>query len=310
MNGASMANLYWKHQNKVSELETKPFPTEADFEKYLFENQNLLGDDLFIIKRQVRTGTKEDILDMIGVDRDSRICIIELKNVEATEDIVPQALRYAIWAETNPDSIKNLWLECKNKPDDINIDWDNLEIRILLVAPAFRQNVLKISKKINYKTELYKVLRYSDSDNEFVSVEILEEDEKKIVSTHAKEEWDWKYYEANHDKDSVENFRKAVHQIDDLCKKQKWNVPFNLNKAYVGFKKGKHVLFDVGWVSISTWCVHIKVPEKTAKEFPCKNWRYHNYEKSFNNAVFRPNDPSNLNIDELKGLFEIAYKRK
>ena len=155
MNGASMANLYWKHQNKVSELETKPFPTEADFEKYLFENQNLLGDDLFIIKRQVRTGTKEDILDMIGVDRDSRICIIELKNVEATEDIVPQALRYAIWAETNPDSIKNLWLECKNKPDDINIDWDNLEIRILLVAPAFRQNVLKISKKINYKTELY-----------------------------------------------------------------------------------------------------------------------------------------------------------
>ena len=40
--------------------------------------------------------------DVIGVDQDGRVCIVELKNVEADESILPQALGCAIWAETNP----------------------------------------------------------------------------------------------------------------------------------------------------------------------------------------------------------------
>ena len=152
-----MVNLYWKNNNQITDVEEKPFINEADFEKFIFDNQNILGGDISIIHRQIRSGTKDGIPDMIGIDTDNRICIIELKNIEANEDIVPQALQYAIWAETNPDSIKSLWLECKNKPEDLKPDWDNLDIRILLVAPNFKQNVLKMSKKINYPVELYKV---------------------------------------------------------------------------------------------------------------------------------------------------------
>ena len=59
------------------------------------------------------------------MDQDSRACILELKNEEAGEDILPQALRYAIWAETNPDSIKAIWLESKRKPEGIELDWEN-----------------------------------------------------------------------------------------------------------------------------------------------------------------------------------------
>ncbi len=65
------------------------------------------------------------------VDCDARICIIELKNDEASEDILPQALGYAICAETNPDSIRAIWLESKQKPEDIEIDWDKLDIRVI-----------------------------------------------------------------------------------------------------------------------------------------------------------------------------------
>ena len=100
-----MVNLYWKNKNQIKDVEEKRFLNEADFEKFIFDNQSILGGDISIIHRQVRSGTKDGIPDMIGIDTDNRICIIELKNSEAVEEIVPQALQYAIWAETNPDSI-------------------------------------------------------------------------------------------------------------------------------------------------------------------------------------------------------------
>ena len=216
-----MVNLYWKNKNTVKDVEEKPFINEAEFEKFIFDNQNILGGDISIIYRQIRSGSKDGIPDMIGIDTDNRICIIELKNVEAVEEIVPQALQYAIWAETNPDSIKSLWLECKSKPEDLKPDWDNLDIRILLVAPSFRQNVLKMSKKINYPVELYKVRRYGIDEDEFISVEVLESEDKKIVSTKAKEDWSWEFYEKEHSKESMLQFKNAVEQIEKNCKELK-----------------------------------------------------------------------------------------
>lgn len=75
-----MTNLYWKTKNGTITLEPKPFKSETDFEQYIFENQEVLGGDINIIHRQIRTGSKQGIADMIGVDQDSRICIIEVKN--------------------------------------------------------------------------------------------------------------------------------------------------------------------------------------------------------------------------------------
>ena len=76
-----MVNLYWKTKDQTRNLILKPFNTEAEFERYIFENQELLGD-LFILHRQIRTGNKQGIPDMIGVDQDSQICVIEMKNKE------------------------------------------------------------------------------------------------------------------------------------------------------------------------------------------------------------------------------------
>ena len=117
-----MVNLYWKSKNQTTDVEHRPFPSELDFEQFIFKNQGILGGDVFIIHRQIRTGSKQGIPDMLAVDQDSRICIIEIKNEEAEESILPQALQYAIWAETNPDSIKAIWLESKQKPEGITID--------------------------------------------------------------------------------------------------------------------------------------------------------------------------------------------
>ena len=100
-----MTNLYWRTEGKTRNLIPKPFESETEFEEYIYKNQELLGD-IFIIHRQIRTGSKQGIPDLLGVDQDESVCIIEMKNIEVSEEILPQVLGYAIWAETNPDSIK------------------------------------------------------------------------------------------------------------------------------------------------------------------------------------------------------------
>ena len=97
-----MLNLYWKSKEQTRNLVEMPFGSEAELERYIFDNQEILGGDVFIIHRQIRTGSKEGIPDMLGVDQDERVCIIELKNEMADEAILPQALNYAIGPRPTP----------------------------------------------------------------------------------------------------------------------------------------------------------------------------------------------------------------
>lgn len=39
-----MLNLYWKSEGQTRSLIEKPFKSEAEFEKYVFDNQDILGD--------------------------------------------------------------------------------------------------------------------------------------------------------------------------------------------------------------------------------------------------------------------------
>jgi hypothetical protein len=289
-------------------LVEKPFPSEAELEKFIFGNQQVLGGDIFIMYRQIRTGSRQGIPDMLGVDRDSRVCIIELKNDKADESILPQALGYALWAETNPDSIKAIWLESKLRPEGIEIDWDNLDIRIILIAPAFKSTVPRMAGKIGYPVDLMQVRRYSFEKEEMIIIETLEEEpQHKGGSTKAKEEWDWDYYKSEHGEEAVGDFRKTVEAIASFVKKQGWNLPYNLNKYYTGFKLGNRVVFSVQWGGTYSWNLAIRVPENIAKDFKGK-FEFQRFEASFNLAIFRPPKLDPSDITELEPLFVEAYK--
>jgi len=304
-----MLNLYWKTGGQTRSLIEKPFKSEAEFEKYIFENQDLLGD-IFIIYRQIRTGHKQGIPDMLGVDQDSRICIIELKNVEADESILPQALSYGIWAETNPDSVKALWLESKEKPEDVEIDWDNMDIRLILIAPAFKATVLHMASKIGYSIDLVQVRRYYFEDEEFLVVEILEEEKRPRVSTtKSMGNWDWDYYEAEHGKEATTQFRTAVNALNSFVQQQGWDLPYNINKYYTGFKLGNKVVFSVQWSGTYAWKLAIKLPRELARAFQAAHWEFQSYDETFRNAIFRPVTAKVLQINELEPLLTEAYKR-
>lgn len=306
-----MLNLYWKSPQQTKSLADKPFPSEAALEKYIFDHQELLGGDITIIYRQIQTGSREGIPDMLGVDQDERICVIELKNVEADESILPQALGYAMWAETNPDSIKAIWLESKRKPEEIQMDWDNLDIRIILIAPAFKSTVARMARKINYPIDLIQVRRFSLQEDEFILVETLEPEARpKVVTTKPKGEWDWAYYEGEHGSEAATQFRYVVEAITVFCQQKGWDLPYNLSKYYTGFKSGNRIVFDVVWGSSYTWKVEMKLAPGHADSFRGQHWEFQRYDHDFRNAVFRPLNPAtaHLNINELEPFFETAYQ--
>ena len=303
-----MPNLYWKHEASTKNIPVKDFPSERDFEEYVFKNQDLLGD-IIIIYRQIRSGTRQGIPDMLGVDPDGNICLIEMKNVQVSEDVLPQVLSYAVWAETNPDSIKAIWLEAKNKPEDINIDWDSIQIRIIIIAPSFNPNVLRMSSKINYAVDLIQIQRFSDDQDEFILVEALEDtSHKKVGITKPMGDWSWEYYEENHGKDATAEFKKTVDALAAFVKEQKWNLTYNLNKYYTGFKLGYKIVYSVQWDSTQKWSLKLKIPEEVAKNYKSQKWAYQRYDKSFNDAIFRTLSGNYENIDELKDLLILAYK--
>lgn len=305
-----MLNLYWKSDGQTRSLVEQPFKSEAELEKYIFDNQELLGGDLSIIYRQIRTGSKQGIPDMLGVDQDDRICLIELKNVEATEDVLPQALGYAIWAETNPDSIKAIWLESKNKPEDAQIDWDNLDIRVLLIAPSFNDAVQRMAGKIGYQVDMVQVRRYSFEKEEFVLVEVSKPKPiAKGTTTKPAGTWDWDYYESEHGKEATGQFRQAVDAVAALVKRQGWDIQPNLNKYYTGFKLGNKVLFSVMWGGAYAWKLRFKLAEDEARDFTGEHWEFQSYDSTFKEATFRPLHPNAPDVRELEPLFVLAYKR-
>lgn len=303
-----MLNLYWKTGGQTRSLIEKPFPSEADLEKYVFEHQDILGD-IFIIHRQIRTGSKQGIPDMLGVDQDARICIIELKNVEADESVLPQALGYAIWAETNPDSIKALWLESKQKPEDIEIDWDNLDIRLVLIAPAFKDTVPRMVDKIGYDVDLFQIRRYVFEAEEFLVVELVEAQSRpKATTTKPAGDWNWEYYEAQHGKEATAQFRRAVEALAAFAKKQGWDTPYNLNKRYTGFKIGNKVVFNIHWSGTAAWHLHLKLSPGVADDFKGTYWEFQSYNHNFRQAILRPLHPNTPTLDEIEPLLIRAYK--
>lgn len=304
-----MQNLYWKmSKGKTVNLTDTPFSSEQAFEEYLHRNQEILGD-VFIFKRQIHSGSKQGIPDMLGVDRDGKICLIELKNGTVTEDVLPQVLQYAIWAETNPDSIKALWLEARERPEDKEINWESLEIRILVVGPAFRFNVLNMSNKIGYEVALFEVRRFVAGREEFVLVEKLEEQQLgKSGVTKGLETYDREFYEKKHGKQATKEFMRAASEIESIAKRRSWKVQKKFNKQYLAFKYGNNNPFGVNWIGARAWNIHIKVPKPQAESFKAENWEMQSYNPGWKEAVFKRKNPK-AKVSALEKLLADAYEK-
>ncbi|MCK4809866.1 MAG: hypothetical protein KAS99_02890 [Candidatus Omnitrophica bacterium] len=303
-----MPNLFWKNiKGKTVNVVESPFRSEEEFESYLYQTKEVFGD-IFILKRQIRASSGRDIPDMIGIDKENNVVIIEMKNGEVDENIIPQVLRYAIWAETNPDSIKALWLEYKDKPEDISINWDSLNVKIIVIAPSIKLSVLKTVNKINYEVEILKVNKFAVERNEFILVDKLEpEIPRNQKITRGRGVYDKDFYLENYNNKSVKVFFHTINKIEKLVKEKKWKLDKKINKGYVSFKYGFPNVFGITWVGSKTFCVFFKLSKNIASKVKISGIQPYRYEEQWNQVLYKVDD-KDYDVYKLMPLFEASYK--
>lgn len=300
-----MANLFWKTKEGTKILLAKPFKSEEAFEKMIFKTPEIL-EDIFLIKRQVRGGKKGGIPDIVGIDNDGNICIVEMKNVRVDASIIPQVLQYAFWAETNPDSIKSLWLECENKPDDLVITWDSFQVRIIVIAPQILRSTLDIVNKINYPVDLIEIKQWVEGENRILLVNKLEnEPQSKIKPVRGLPEYDEDFYKREYNRKSAEKFLMYVKEVEKIIEEHDWNLETKYNKYYCGFKAGFFNAFGIKWVGSKTFAFFFKLSEKDAKKV---NIPMTKYESQWKEAVYYI-DPEKTKTRDFFSLFEMAYTK-
>ena len=301
-----MANLFWKTNGETKSLLATPFKTEEEFEREVFNTQEIF-EDIFFIKRQIRGGNKTGIPDIVGLDNDGNVCIIEMKNVTVDASIIPQVLQYAFWAETNPDSIKSLWLECENKPDDLTITWDSFQVRIIVIAPSILRSTLDIVEKINYPVDLIEVKRWVEAHNTIFLVNKLEAEQKtpRPRPTSGLQVYDEDFYKMEYNKESAIQFIKYAKDVEKLINSKDWTLELKFNKYYCGFKAGFFNAFGIKWVGSKTFAFFFKLSAEEASQV---NIPMTKYESQWKEAVYYI-DPGKTKIKAYEPLFEMAYKK-
>lgn len=303
-----MPNLFWKNdQGALTTLAATEFKTEEELETYLYKNRQLLGE-LIVISRQTKTGTRKDIPDLIAVDADNNVVVIELKRGAATEDVIPQVLRYAIWAETNPDSIRALWLECDQKPDNVEIDWDSLHIKIMIIAATFPASVLRLVNRITYETELVEVTRFTSGAHEFVLLSPRQPEPLptgKIAT--GQRAWDEAWYRQEHNHGSVTAFMDTVRWVGDLIKERGWKLETKFNRFYVGFKFGVLNVFAVEWIGTKSFGLSFKVPREVSDSIHIDGLAPLRYEDAWKQVLYKV-EGKDYPLAKLAPLFEAAYE--
>jgi hypothetical protein len=259
-----------------------------------------------LIKRQVRGGKKPGIPDIVGIDNDGNICIVEMKKGTVSASIIPQVLEYAFWAETNPDSIKSLWLECEDKPDDLSIAYDSFQVRIIIIAPTILRSTLDIVNRINYPVELIEIKRWVEGENQLLLVNKLEEEKStKVQPVKGLEVYDADFYKREYNKNSAKEFLRYVRDVEGLIKKQNWDLETKFNKHYCGFKAGFFNAFGIKWIGSKTFALFVKLPKNDADKFSIPMTKY---EVQWKEAVYYI-EPGKTKIENFIPIMESAYKR-
>jgi len=301
-----MANLFWKqHGKKTLNLVSTPFVSEEEFEKAIFETKEIL-EDVLLIKRQIRGGKKAGIPDIVGIDNDGNVCIVEMKNAAIDSSVIPQVLAYAFWAQKNPDSIKNLWLEAPKQPEDVVVNWDSYEVRIIIIAPSIEHSTLELVNTITYPVDLIEIKRWVEGPNQFLLVNKLEpEQPKKVRPVRGLETYDRAFYKSHYNKLSVDAFLSFAEETEHLIKSKGWPLEMKFNKHYCGFKHGFFNAFGIKWIGSKTFGFFFKLPKSVAEKTQPEGLKMDRYEDQWKEAYYKV-DPSKTKVKAFLPLFKKA----
>jgi hypothetical protein len=303
-----VANLFWKRKGSGTlNLLSSRFVSEEQFESTVFETKGLL-EDVYLLRRQVRGGHKSGIPDIVGVDRDGNVCIVEMKNAPVDASILPQVLQYALWAESNPDSIKSLWLQAPQQPEDVTISFDKYEVRIIVIAPSIHPSTLGLVKKIDYEVDLVEIERWVEDGNEFLLVHRLEpEAPLKVRPVRGSAEYNRAFYESKYNKSSVAHFFRYVEETAAFVRQHGWPLDVKFTAYSCGFKHGFFNAFGIVWMGTKTFAFFFKLPQAQARKLTPRGVEMTRYEDQWKQAVFNI-EPGKTKVKAFAPLFKAALE--
>lgn len=305
-----MATLIWKDKKEKTEtkrLTATSFKNEEQFEKLVSKTPEIL-DSVFLLDRQVRGGNKDGIPDIVGIDDDGNICIVELKNKPVDADIIPQLLKYALWAETSPDSIKTLWLE-KDTPEDLSINWNSVQVRIIVIAPKIKRATLDYVRRIAYDVELIEVTQWIEGNDVFLLVDRLETDKPsaRVKPTGGLPVYDEAFYKNERNPNSVDAFLKYVQDVQNLISAKQWNLETKFNQNYCSFKSDFFNAFGIKWLGTRSFAFFVHLPPNEAKK-ACPELEWHS--STDQKRVVYPIAPGKTTVSDYEKLFQMAYDKR
>ncbi len=304
----SVANLIilgeGEEPKNLNETEIHP---EENVEKLVFDKSIL--PDVFPLKRQLPTYSKEERLDVVGVDDQNRIVVIEIKDETVDEKVIPQIMGYAGWVETHPDAIKSIWLENRNKPEDLDFDWEKQpEIRIVVIGPSFKPSVGRLIQRIEYPVDLIEFKKFSDGSKDFIFVsKIVTEDNKPAKPVDTNAEYDLRWYKTHRNPKSAVEFWQLADNLEGYVKARGWNLTRNNNRGFVSFKYGFPQVFGITFIGSKSFCLFFKVPKSVAKKIRVKGHKLFRYRDRWNQAQYKM-DSGSISLNRFGDLFEAAYK--
>jgi hypothetical protein len=166
-----MATRMWRVDGPtLRPLDPSKLDREQRLEEWLERDPELLGLDLLLIGRQVRTDFG-GIIDLLGINRSGDVVILELKRDRTPRDVVAQVLDYGSWA-------------CKLTPREIHDIADRyLAVRNLRLADAFRERFgSQIPENLNSIQSLVIVASELDDSSERI-VQYLAEQHGLQINT-------------------------------------------------------------------------------------------------------------------------------
>ena len=285
-----MAHLFWKDKKgRTKNLLSKEFSSEPEFEKLILGQQQLLGEDIFLVTNQLIGGKKSGRPDIIGFDEDGNVCIIEMKNETVTSKIVHQVLKYALWARQNPSDIQNIWLKSPEQPEDKEIDFDkHYGVRIIIVAPQIDPSAITLlTEMTNLAVDLFEVKRWSSRIkktkhyNEFFLVNKIEPLEiKKPSIVRGQIDYNEHEYAKRKNKDSAKQFWKFSDELVKICNKKNWPLKRNPRKQYCHMQYGIYNVFGLDWLGSKSFALSINLPIKDLEKRQPKGAKIHHRSSS------------------------------
>ena len=253
-----MQKIFWKtKRGKIISGSEVRFKTEDELERFILDTKEILSG-VFILKRQIRAG--KDIPDMVGVDDENYAVIIENKNVPVDEDILPQIMRYAVWAETHQDTIR-VW--CQEAEEDLpEIDWEQLKIRLVVIAPSIKSTVPRLVKKLGYLVDLIEIKKFVVGTDEIILVNELESaPEESRAIAKGMQTYDREFYKDRRNPRSVDAFFDLISELESVVKREGWPLELKINANYAAFKHGFFNVFGVSWGGTKSFGTFVTLPE-------------------------------------------------